>query len=46
MKQLKALGFVVSPGKSGAQVRGTLPIEKLQSLAEMKQVKLVALGNQ
>jgi Ca-activated chloride channel family protein len=43
MKELKALGFVVTSGKSGAQVRGTLPIEKLQSLAEMKQVKLVAL---
>ncbi|MCU1308175.1 MAG: uncharacterized protein JWN45_2870, partial [Acidobacteriaceae bacterium] len=43
MKELKQLGFVVTPGKTGAQLRGTLPIEKLQSLAGMKEVKLVAL---
>jgi hypothetical protein len=43
MKELKRLGFVVTPGKTGAQLRGTLPIEKLQSLAAMKEVKLVAL---
>jgi Ca-activated chloride channel family protein len=44
LKELKRLGFVVTPGKSGAQLRGTLPMEKLQSLAAMKEVKLVALG--
>jgi hypothetical protein len=43
MKELKRLGFVITPGKTGAQLRGTLPIEKLQSLARMNEVKLVAL---
>jgi Ca-activated chloride channel family protein len=44
MKELKRLGFVVSPGKSGeAQIHGTMPIDKLQLLAQMKEVKLVAL---
>ncbi|MCU1309899.1 MAG: uncharacterized protein JWO20_1024, partial [Candidatus Angelobacter sp.] len=43
MKELKALGFVVTPGKTGAQLRGTLPMERLRSLAGMKEVKLVAL---
>jgi hypothetical protein len=43
IKELKRLGFVVTPGKTAAQLRGTLPMEKLQSLAAMKEVKLVAL---
>jgi hypothetical protein len=37
MKELKRLGFVVSPGKPGeAQIHGTLPVEKLQMLAQIK----------
>ena len=43
MKKLQELGFIVSANKSGTQMVGTLPIQKLQSLAQLKQVKLVAL---
>jgi hypothetical protein len=43
MKKLQELGFVVSANKSALQLNGSLPVEKLQALAELKQVKLVAL---
>jgi hypothetical protein len=43
MKQLESLGFVLSKGKAGAQVHGTMSLEKVQQLAAMKEVKLVAL---
>jgi hypothetical protein len=43
MKKLQELGFVVSANKSALQLNGSLPVEKLQALAELKQVKLMAL---